>query len=53
MLSPRKHYVTPEMRSADMGSVAGPFGGNVKADFEGLSPQEAARLFSDLIKAQV
>lgn len=53
MLSPRKHYVTPTMQSERFDHSGEPMCADTKAAFDGLSPAQAAKLFGDLMKAQV
>lgn len=52
MLSPRRPYVAPKMERATFESELVSADGAIEANFSGLSPSEAARLFSDLIAAQ-
>lgn len=52
MLSPRKAYISPQMQTADLSTFSGQPSDRLKAQFAGLSPSEAARLFSELMHEQ-
>ncbi len=52
MLSPRLPYVSPKMRCNALDDTSNRDAGNQTANFEGLHPADAAKLFSELISAQ-